>query len=300
MWTAEVKNLPSTQSSSNIIQPKQKKFQNGAEIGNEDFQIERPNPFSVRSVAPGAIPFFFDSAWLSMMRQRDPKKFHDYYTQALISAENVLTMVGGNLLVDLFEENDFKSQLVGSHGTGKSTLMALLANMLRNRGYQIFCCLLRDQQRSIPSDLFNDIRQFVQGENQEERSSFSTSSTSEREKKIIFLDGFEQLSYFNAIAFQRFCRSNDLGLLVSTHSTVRGFPVLFRTISNQALVQRVIKFLLDETTWGMNEEQITALFVEYHGNVRDILFALYDEYEHQRLFDYQGKNSSIRVKPKGS
>ncbi|MBQ5367719.1 MAG: hypothetical protein IIU43_09620, partial [Thermoguttaceae bacterium] len=64
----------------------------------------------------------------------------------------------------------------------------------------------RDRRLAIPT---------LEGLDIEKRRSFF-------EKKVVFFDGFEQLSYVNRIILRTFCRMNRLGLLITSHTPAIG------------------------------------------------------------------------------
>jgi hypothetical protein len=68
-------------------------------------------------------------------------------------------------------------------------------------------------------------------------------------------------------------------LLVTAHDDL-GLPPLWRTETSAELTQRVVARLLDDGDAGwLRAEQLARLFAAHQGNVREVLFALYDLYE---------------------
>ena len=108
------------------------------------------------------------------------------------------------------------------------------------------------------------------------------------EKKALFFDGFDHLTYVNRIILRTFCRMNHLGLLIATRTPAIGLPVLFRTIPSVEVLDQLLKFLLEdfdsEMEGGMevSETELETLLKNFHYDVREILFSLYDAYETYR------------------
>src|SRR5437016_5663581 len=84
------------------------------------------NPFSTRFVRPGALPFRFSAG------------------QTAAS------------LVARLHELHWRAQIVGPHGTGKSTLLAALLPEIEAAGQQVRAIALHDGQRSLPADFLRD------------------------------------------------------------------------------------------------------------------------------------------------
>ncbi|MDO4586216.1 MAG: ATP-binding protein [Planctomycetia bacterium] len=262
----------------------------------------RQNPFSVCFVQPGSIPFVFERSYLNLLKKKSPLLFQQYLFQALSIGNEVRTFVGTQFLTDSFERLGYRAQIVGDHGTGKSTLLHYLADSLSARGHQVFSFSLHDSQRNLPQEFWSRLNKVlgtlpsdesnhffksetVQISNEQIRYSSSNMNHSDKtspktfSQKIVFLDGFEQLSYFSRYLFRSFCRKHRLGFLLSTHSSAVAVPVLFRTHSSFETVRKIIDFLLDDSDFFLFESEIRALMKQSGNNIRQVLFDLYDEYE---------------------
>lgn len=164
-------------------------------------------------------------------------------------------------LVERLRKNGWWGEIVGAHGSGKSALLAVLLPAVRGAGRQPFLVQLHDGQRALPVDL----RQVgaVRGET------------------LIAVDGYEQLCRWSRWRLKRFCRANDLGLLVASHCSV-GLPELFRTETSPDLARRVVELLLRDQAWQVPADRLAECFQRHSGNLREVLFELYDWFEHDR------------------
>lgn len=98
----------------------------------------------------------------------------------------------------------------------------------------------------------------------------------------IVVDGGEQLGWLRRTWLKWHCRRRGAGLLVTAHRDF-GLPQLWRTETTTELAQRVVARLLGESNAGwIGGEQVERLFAEHRGNLREVLFALYDLYEQRR------------------
>lgn len=227
-------------------------------------QLSNRNPFSVRYIQPGVVPFFFKRDFLASLEKQYPQRFEEYFAESVLNGESVKTELGYHFLSWFFEKNHWCSQIAGPHGSGKTTLMSGLASFLKNRKCRILYFTLHDHQSIIPSLFWKDLRLF---------------SSEKGGKKIFFLDGYEQLSLKNKLEIRWFCKTTGLGFLFSTHKPAWGIPVLFRTTPTSDLLHQIVDYLLDDPEFVLPEFDYNHLFRDHGGNIRDILFSLYDEFE---------------------
>jgi hypothetical protein len=161
-------------------------------------------------------------------------------------------------MVARFAELGWRAQIVGPHGVGKSTLMAALSPVLLAVGKPAHLIALRDGQRSLPHDW--------------------QASALREGAGVIVVDGYEQLSRWNRWRLRSACRSARWGLLVTAHQDM-GLPSLAQLAPKLATVQVVVDRLLGERRGAIPHERVAEQFAASGGNVRETLFALYDEYE---------------------
>ncbi len=118
------------------------------------------------------------------------------------------------------------------------------------------------------------------------------------EKKVLFFDGFEQLSYVNRIIVRTFCRMNRLGLLLTTHSPAIGIPVLFRTHPSAEILRQLLSFLLDDIEATPADSELEILLKNFNYDVREILFSLYDAYESYRWAPREVREKIVKRYPR--
>ena len=417
-------------------------------MNESNSNLPQSNPFSTRFTAPGRTPFFFEHSFARRIKEFHPAKFEEFFLRALGTGGEIRSSVCLQFLADQFESNSRRGQIVGGHGSGKTSLMRALKDALVAKGYEIFSWTLHDQNRFLPDSFWIELQDFLQAtpnflptrcllpppvvsrrdyleqrkaeilkvlgtnefqdstEKAEEQEQFYVSDSvidgvenendtkgepivdespsarregsvfgfnevgnfglnltrpssrfegdenEERvdesqqfefapfpgvapenkpilsnddeeyddvrieessdveeisypdvprpnvaaplpaeaefrqsrnffERKIVFFDGFEQLSYVNRIIVRTFCRMNRLGLLLTSHEPVIGVPVLFRSTPSVETLEQLINFLLDDEQ-PFDDFQLENLLKKYRFNVREVLFALYDDVERSR------------------
>lgn len=190
------------------------------------------NPFSTAFIRPGAIPYQFP----------ENESLDDLFHR--------------------FELAEHRGEIIGPHGTGKSTLIAAFSEYLQDQQLTTYLVTLHDGQRRLP---------------------FSPNRLEQPEGSIIVVDGFEQLSWWNRQILFRVCRQKKWGILVTAH-TPTGLPTLFETAMSPALGMRVVLQLLDQTRHPLTDSVVTpqqalTQLREHDGNLRETLFDLYDRWE---------------------
>lgn len=211
--------------------------------------LPRTNPFSSNAVRPGAIPYLF--------------------TGAQPGEDNLAGLVAR------FEAAHLRGQIVGPHGNGKSTLLAALLPCLTDLGYPVHAIALHDGQRQLPADFLQEA--FLQATSLQ--ASFLRAEGEQR--TIIVIDGYEQLSWLQRWRLKRLCNRNDSGLLVVTHNDV-GLPTLCTPKVTPTLTKRIIDGILTDREYSVDEQEVADLLAQHGGNLRDVLFDLYDRYEQVR------------------
>ncbi|MDA7979003.1 MAG: ATP/GTP-binding protein [Pirellulales bacterium] len=208
----------------------------------------RANPFRSRRVAPGAIDYIFSED----SRQQE--------------CEGALPELMAKL-----SKNKWLGAIVGPHGSGKSTLVAAFRNHLEAAGKQICVIELHNGQRKLP---WSDLRTFVKA-----------SDIEECDGRVLFIDGYEQLSVWQQARLRRYSKRTDLGFVVTAHTPPAKIPTLIYTETPSDVVKAVLRQLLT------NEPELLTrcvalsaeLIKRYSGNLREVLFALYDAYEEGQL-----------------
>ena len=189
---------------------------------NEPLNLE--NPFSFRQVTK--IPYFFPSG----------------------TQEDTLS-----LLAKRFEQCGRIGQIVGPHGTGKSTLLEALSQQLSGPVIKI---VLRDRQRRLPLDF----------------------AECHDKNCIVIIDGYEQLSVCSRVWLWWKRRRFGFGLLITVHRPIFGWPVLYETAPNRETYKRIVQTLLKNEA-EMDSRMLESLFTKHQGNLREIFLELYDQWE---------------------
>jgi energy-coupling factor transporter ATP-binding protein EcfA2 len=172
-------------------------------------------------------------------------------------------------LVELLRLNDWRGEIVGPHGSGKSTLLCVLTTALRDAGRSTLLVELHDGQRRLPIDL---------------RRVDGLSETT-----VVIVDGYEQLSFFSRLQLKGFCRRRHLGLVVTSHQSA-GLPLLFRTSATASLAEQIVRFLLRGQPQLVDPSELAQRFERHSGDLRELLFDLYDLYEQRRSVDSGSDN----------
>lgn len=189
------------------------------------------NPFATRYVRPGALEFLLPSG-----------------------------TTFANLL-DKLRDRAWRGQILGPHGTGKSTLLHSLAPLLKEQGRTLVW--------------------FTQ--NQGARSLAVTSAQAKMWTATaqVIVDGYEQLGYWTRWWLNDACKRAGAGLLVTTHADV-GLPTLFTTAPTDEQVQVLVRELLEGDDVKIRPDDVSLCYQTHAGNVRETLFALYDLYERRQ------------------
>ncbi len=160
-------------------------------------------------------------------------------------------------LVETLRARGWQGAIVGPHGSGKSALVAALVRALEQAGRKAILIELHDGQRRLPIDLRR---------------------VDARASAVVIVDGYEQLSHWNRWRLRRQCRRRDFGLLVTSHQPT-SLPLLFRTSTNAALAQEIVRLLLGGQTDFVEADDLAERLECHGGNLRELLFELYDVYE---------------------
>lgn len=161
-----------------------------------------------------------------------------------------------NLVVRL-RENAWQGEIVGPHGAGKSTLLATLVPSLISAGRTIVQATLRQGEASLP-DALNDWRTW-------------TSATQ------VIVDGYEQLNWWSRSKLARRVRDRQAGLLVTSHAST-GLPTLMNVVPRFEAAEQIVRQLVPDQAL-ITRDDIERTFRACDGNIREMLFQLYDRYQ---------------------
>ncbi len=163
-------------------------------------------------------------------------------------------------LVDRLERQNWQGQIVGPHGSGKTTLLLTLLPLLAARRNVIHVRLAGGQRRlSFSPDSWRD------GDN----------------CKQLVVDGFEQLRPWTRARLKHTYRGRMSGLLVTAHRDL-GLPELYSTDVPLEMACRVVAALPPEANRVISERDVAECLTRHAGNMREVLFALYDVFEQRR------------------
>lgn len=159
------------------------------------------------------------------------------------------------LLADQLAALQWRAAIVGPHGSGKTTLLAQLLPECARRGRRVQRFTLHDGQRRLPPH-----------------------DRHWQRDTLVVVDGYEQLSWWSRQTLNWCCRRRAGGLLVTCHRPA-GLPVLYQTSADLDRVQRIVALLTASTASAVTPEDVRAAFRAQQGNVREILFTLYDVHQ---------------------
>jgi hypothetical protein len=165
-------------------------------------------------------------------------------------------------LVDALQAAGWWGEIVGPHGSGKSTLLETLIPRLEARSRRLVRFALRGGQRRLPVT--------------------SADARLWDASTLVIVDGYEQLSWLARRSLQWRCRRSNSGLLVTTHRPA-GLTTIFRTEVTPDLAERVVRRLAPQLDGLGGRIDLAELVRRRRGNLRDVLFDLYDLCESRRL-----------------
>lgn len=195
-------------------------------------RLAERNPFATRSVRPGIIPYRFVNG----------------------------SSVAG--LIESLRHQNWQGEIVGPHGSGKSTLIQSLIQGLRGMGRSERLITLHSGESRLP----------VSG---------ADLQTWGADTQVI-IDGYEQLGGWTRTLINRVCSRQGCGLLVASHETV-GLPLLVQTSPSLEVIQEIVRDIQPCTPLRVFDRDVELSFHRHGGNVREVFFELYDLYERRRV-----------------
>ncbi|MEQ8787615.1 MAG: hypothetical protein RIC55_15030 [Pirellulaceae bacterium] len=163
-------------------------------------------------------------------------------------------------LVRRLEAAAWRGAIVGPHGSGKSTLLETLLPRIERRGRCVVRRTLRAGQRSL-------------GVPAAERRAWGAAT-------LLVVDGYEQLSWRSRLGLLWSCRRTGCGLLATSHRPV-GLTTIFRTTVTECLARRVVERIAPQDD-VLRQVDLCDLLDRRGGDLREVLFDLYDVYESRR------------------
>ena len=162
------------------------------------------------------------------------------------------------LLLERLEENGWQGQILGGHGSGKSALLAHLIPAIHQTGRTTRLYVLHEGAGRLPEPL--------------------PQPDPSAPPLVVLIDGYEQLSRWRRFRLRRLCRQAQWGLVVSAHRSV-GLPTLIRLRPDLELAQKIVSWLLREYPAVLTPEEVASAYQACQGNLREMLFWLYDLWE---------------------
>jgi energy-coupling factor transporter ATP-binding protein EcfA2 len=177
-------------------------------------------------------------------------------------------------LLQRLSRNRWRGEIIGPHGSGKSALLAALLPALEKAGSHPVLFELHDGQRRLPSGWRR-----------------KTESSSLSAPVIVVVDGYEQLSFWSRYCLKRYCRRHRLGLLISSHVSM-GLPSVFKTSCSLEMAQQIVENIMQNEEKKISPQIIGDLYARHGGNMREVLFDLYDVVEQQK-YEKHGDRSDF-------
>ena len=162
-------------------------------------------------------------------------------------------------LIQSLARQSWRGQILGPHGSGKSTLLATLIPHLKAAGPHVVPITLRNGQRRLPRGATNeDLR--------------------DDRRKLLIIDGYEQLGWLERLRVQLPSRRTGDGLLVTSHRCA-GLPTLVELSPGLAHVCVLASVLCGHRPRQISYGDLAASYARCGSNVREIFFELYDRHE---------------------
>jgi energy-coupling factor transporter ATP-binding protein EcfA2 len=194
-------------------------------------RLAERNPFATRCVRPGAIQYRFANSG------------------------------SGNEIIEALRQHDWQGEIVGPHGSGKSTLVQTLIPLLSEAGREVRHFSLHAGQSRLPISGL-DLRHW------------GTSTQ-------IIVDGYEQLGSWTRTLIHRICKVQGCGLLLTTHQPT-GWPLLMQTAASLEMTQAIVRDLQPASELRILDHDVQLSFQKHAGNIREVFFELHDLYEQRR------------------
>lgn len=193
-------------------------------------------------------------------------------------------------LLALARRHQWFGQIVGPHGSGKSTLARQLGRHTDDGFETVVQITLRPN--------WNVQRQIEH---------LRRSTTGNSKRRLFVIDGAENLTWLHRSMLLTSFRRSQMknkgtgtgdGMIVTTHRAIKRIPVLFETSLHQQQLTALLSYLLAgasnqkrfraacggaiSTANGLKwlkDTWLTQMIKDHHGNGREILMALYDNFE---------------------
>jgi hypothetical protein len=192
--------------------------------------MTKTNPFATRYIRPGELPYI--------------------YPERLSAAA----------LVEQLQGNNWRGQIIGPHGSGKSTLVADLTPALEDAGRVV---VYRQVKPTDADERGQDYLELV-----------ATASG----QTMLIIDGYEQLSWWTRRRIESGSGGQGCGLLITAHRDM-GLPALLQLQPSLETAEQVVQQLLPPGDRTITRGDILAAWNASGENIREMLFKLFDVYQ---------------------
>lgn len=162
---------------------------------------------------------------------------------------------------EVFLKNQRLGAVIGPHGAGKSAFITALTDWMETNSQPCLQLELHDGQRTLDQTTWQQLETL--------------------HDTVVTVDGYEQLSAWSRYQLRRVCRKKHLGLIVTAHSDIE-LPLLYAPEPNEDLAWQIVQYLLARGDALITREDVQVSFSRHQGNLREMLFDLYDLYEVRR------------------
>jgi energy-coupling factor transporter ATP-binding protein EcfA2 len=206
------------------------------------------NPFATRFTRPGQLPFLFTDQ-----------------VESELANDDAMRQLAANLI------RQRRGLIVGPHGTGKSTLLHSLLPHLTGAFSSILSVHLTRGESAKWVHRWHHQREINRHLRDCRRSAKSRS--------LLLLDGAEQVTTWQRARLLRWSHAREVSILATSHRSLRGLPVLYRTCLNATLISRLTSRLLQNTSAEVHSlvgSQLDRHDLNAVSNLRELWFELYD------------------------
>ena len=157
---------------------------------------------------------------------------------------------------------EWNGAILGPHGSGKTTLLAALRPELEAQGRVVVMLTVRQEAR-LPMR-FSRLLRLKRG-------------------TLLIVDGYEQLGIFARALLRWARRLRGFGLLITAHESQPGVEAVYVTKPCLSVAKELVGDLMaDRLDLEVDHDTIREAFDATGGDVREMLFCLYDDYERGR------------------
>lgn len=178
------------------------------------------------------------------------------------------------VVTEMLAMHQWRGQIVGNHGVGKSTLLRSMQPQVEARGRKWQECRFYSSRNYRPSI---DLLQVPLDAD-----------------TLLVIDGYEQLGGFARAIVSWRCWRSGAGLLVTTHEPVE-LPVLVEVRPNEQTALAVYREVVAGKATPVTEDDARKAYHACKGNIRDMLDKLYDQHERHERAEREAKRQAKRA-----